>query len=333
MIYRVVILKNEFSPSELKTIIHSKRANLYYLQHCRILVNSGRVEYVTDEGKESLYWNIPIANTTAIMLGTGTSITQAAMRELAKAGVLVGFCGGGGTPLYSGNEVQVDVSWLLPQSEYRPTEYLQQWVSFWFNDQKRLEAAKNFQQERIRQIRKHWLLSKTNNEFDLNRDQLENALLRFEERIPFCATTQDLLSLEATTTKVLYKLACHASKYGDFTRSERGNSSDIANRYLDHGNYLAYGLAATACWVIGLPHGLAVLHGKTRRGGLVFDAADIIKDALILPQAFIAAMEGDDEQEFRQRCLNQFRSAHALDVMIETLQGTASKLAEQKTAE
>ncbi|MCG3880694.1 type I-F CRISPR-associated endonuclease Cas1, partial [Psychrobacter sp. Ps6] len=149
-------MKKDFSPSELKTILHSKRTNLYYLQHCRVLVNSGRVEYVTDEGKESLYWNIPIANTTAIMLGTGTSVTQAAMRELAKAGVLVGFCGGGGTPLFSGNEVQVDVSWLLPQSEYRPTEYLQQWVSFWFDDNARLTAAKAFQHQRIKQIRKQW---------------------------------------------------------------------------------------------------------------------------------------------------------------------------------
>ena len=327
-------MTNNFKPSELKTIIHSKRANLYYLQHCRVLVNAGRVEYVTDQGKESLYWNIPIANTTAIMLGTGTSITQAAMRELAKAGVLVGFCGGGGTPLYSGNEVQVDVSWLLPQSEYRPTEYLQQWVSFWFDDQKRLEAAKRFQLERIKQIRKHWLSAKIQNEsFVLPSDQLENALKRFEDKMQTCVSTQDLLSLEATTTKTLYKLACNATQYGDFTRSDRGNSTDIANRFLDHGNYLAYGLAATACWVIGLPHGLAVLHGKTRRGGLVFDVADIIKDALILPQAFIAAMAGDDETEFRQRCLNQFRTAHALDVMIDTLQSTATSLAQNKTME
>lgn len=323
----------EFSPSELKTILHSKRANLYYLQHCRVLVNGGRVEYVTDQGKESLYWNIPIANTTAIMLGTGTSVTQAAMRELAKAGVLVGFCGGGGTPLYAGNEVQVDVSWLLPQSEYRPTQYLQQWVSFWFDDDKRLEAASLFQTERIKQVRKHWTCAKLSDDFAKILPQLEQALSRFEQKMPSCQTTQDLLSLEATTTKTLYKLACNATCYGDFTRSQRGNSSDIANRFLDHGNYLAYGLAAVACWVIGLPHGLSVLHGKTRRGGLVFDVADIIKDALILPQAFIAAMEGDDEQEFRQRCLNQFRSAFALDVMVETLQNTAEQLATIKEAE
>ena len=54
------------SPTELKGILHSKRANLYYLEHCRVLVNGGRVEYVTDEVKRSLYWNIPIANTTTV---------------------------------------------------------------------------------------------------------------------------------------------------------------------------------------------------------------------------------------------------------------------------
>ena len=78
--------------SDLKTILHSKRANLYYLEHCRVLVNGGRVEYVTEKGKQSLYWNIPIANTTTILLGTGTSLTQAAMRELAKAGVMGPCC-------------------------------------------------------------------------------------------------------------------------------------------------------------------------------------------------------------------------------------------------
>jgi|SRR5690606_1622717 CRISPR-associated endonuclease Cas1 len=92
---------DDIAASDLKTILHSKRANIYYLEHCRVLANGGRVEYVTDAGKRSLYWNIPIANTTSILLGTGTSITQAAMRALAKAGVLVGFCGGGGTPLFS----------------------------------------------------------------------------------------------------------------------------------------------------------------------------------------------------------------------------------------
>ena len=51
----------------------------------------GRVLYLTEAKNENQYWNIPIANTTVILLGTGTSITQAAMRMLCSAGVLVGF--------------------------------------------------------------------------------------------------------------------------------------------------------------------------------------------------------------------------------------------------
>jgi CRISPR/Cas system-associated endonuclease Cas1 len=94
--------------STLKSILLAKWASMYYLEHCRVLVNGGRVEYVTDEGKRSLYWNIPIANTKTVLLGTGTSVTQAAMRELAKAGVLAGFCGGGGTPLFSANEIDIE---------------------------------------------------------------------------------------------------------------------------------------------------------------------------------------------------------------------------------
>ncbi len=323
-------MTDALTPSELKTILHSKRSNIYYLQYCRVLVSGGRVEYVTEEGKQSLYWNIPIANTTVVMLGTGTSVTQAAMREFARAGVLVGFCGGGGTPLFAANEVEVNVSWLTSQSEYRPTEYLQHWVSFWFDEQKRLAAAVAFQQVRIQQIRKHWSGPSMEREggFLFNHSQLESVLARFELSLPQCASVNDLMAQEAVLTKSLYKQAAQAVGYGDFTRAKRGGGVDLANRFLDHGNYLAYGLAATAVWVIGLPHGLAVMHGKTRRGGLVFDVADLIKDALILPQAFIAAMNGEDEQEFRQRCLRNFQRAEALDVMIDSLQNIAQQLSQ-----
>ena len=108
-------------------------------------------------------------------------------------------------------------------------------------------------------------------------------------------------------------------------RSERGNSIDLTNQLLDHGNYLAYGLGATACWVLGLPHGLAVLHGKTRRGGLVFDAADMIKDAMILPQAFISSQNGDTEKEFRQTCIENFARFEALDLIIDGLKQLAAQ--------
>lgn len=320
---------DELSPSDLKSVLHSKRANIYYLQHCRVLVNGGRVEYVTDEGKASLYWNIPIANTTCILLGTGTSITQAAMRELAKAGVLVGFCGGGGTPLFSANEVDVDVAWLSPQSEYRPTEYLQYWVRFWFDDALRLDAAKRFQQARLKRLEQQWLNSRAlkDAEFDVSSNLLQPLLERSSIAIEQGADSNELLLLEARLTKDLFKIAVRTTGYDDtFARAKRGGGTDPANRFLDHGNYLAYGLGATATWVLGLPHGLAVLHGKTRRGGLVFDVADLVKDAVILPQAFISAMAGHDEQEFRQACIESLTRSESLDFMIETLKQIATEL-------
>lgn len=317
----------DLSPSDLKTILHSKRANLYYLEHCRVLVNGGRVEYVTDEGNRSLYWNIPIANTTTILLGTGTSITQAAMRELAKAGVLVGFCGGGGTPLFSANELDVEVAWFSPQSEYRPTEYLQSWVRFWFDDGLRLRAAKAIQQARLTRIVAHWLSNRALAEagFTVSGERLEAALKASRHAIVSAPDNTALLTEEARLTKTLFKIACDATNYGEFTRAKGGSGGDPANRFLDHGNYLAYGLGATATWVLGLPHGLAVLHGKTRRGGLVFDVADLVKDALILPQAFVSAMRGDSEQEFRDNCIETLVQTEALDFMIDTLKAIATE--------
>lgn len=318
----------DFSPSDLKTILHSKRANIYYLEHCRVLVKGGRVEYVTDEGKQSLYWNIPIANTTTLMLGTGTSITQAAMRELAKAGVLVGFCGGGGTPLFSACEVDIDVAWLTPQSEYRPTEYLQLWVGFWFDESQRLEAAKAIQLKRLDRILSSWVGNRSLREagFEVNDVQLKEVVERSAKAVQTANDVTFLLTEEARLTKSLFLLAVRATGYGDFTRAKKGTGTDPANRFLDHGNYLAYGLAATATWVLGLPHGLAVLHGKTRRGGLVFDIADLVKDAVILPQAFLSAIRGESEQEFRQNCIEALTRSGSLDFMIDSIKEIATRL-------
>lgn len=318
-------MKQEFTSSELKTILHSKRANLYYLEYCRVLVNGGRVEYVTDEGKQSLYWNIPIANTTVLLLGTGTSVTQAAMRELAKAGVLVGFSGGGGTPLFSANEAELDIAWFSPQSEYRPTEYLHAWLGIWQDEALRLEAAKELQMLRSEFVVKSWLGNPRFKAANFNPDEagLRQEIETYTQGLVEAKNIQALMLVEARLTKALYKLVARATGYQGFTRVKRGGGSDPANRFLDQGNYLAYGLGATATWVLGLPHGLSILHGQTRRGGLVFDAADLIKDALVLPQAFISAVNGDDEQEFRASIIAEFRHSEALDFIIDQLKALA----------
>jgi len=305
--------------TDLKAILHSKRANIYYLEMCRIMQKDGRVLYLTEAKDENQYWNIPIANTTCLLLGTGTSITQAAMRMLASAGVLVGFCGGGGTPLLMATEIE----WLTPQSEYRPTEYLQGWMQFWFDDDKRLQAAKLFQQARIDYLQTLWSKNRDLKAEGFNASDIQPALDNCLAKIDAATSVMRLLQSEAELTKRLYKYAANCTSYSDFTRERE--AIDTANTFLNHGNYLAYGLAATTLWVLGIPHGFAVMHGKTRRGALIFDVADLIKDAIILPWAFICNKEGITEQEFRQQCLQAFTDHKALDFMFEQVKTVALK--------
>ena len=319
-------MKN-LSSSDLKAILHSKRANLYYLEYCRVMQKDGRVLYLTEalsnKSKENSYFNIPIANTTVLLLGNGTSITQAAVRMLAQAGVLIGFTSGGGTPLFMANDTEQPIEWFTPQSEYRPTEYLQGWMKFWFDDSKRLAAAKQFQQARIEYLHKIWGKDRELKAegFTMNDAGIETALTRFNERMATAIKPSDLLLTEAQLTKSLYKFAANTTKTTGFTRQHQ--STDLANDFLNHGNYLAYGLAATTLWVLGIPHGFAVMHGKTRRGALVFDVADLIKDAIVLPWAFICAAENNTEQEFRQQILQAFTDHKALDFMFEQVKKVA----------
>gem|GEM_PF-23398 len=330
----------DFSPSDLKSILHSKRANMYYLEYCRVMQKDGRVLYLSEAlsnkgqskskntSQENQYFNIPIANTTVLLLGNGTSITQAAVRMLSQAGVLVGFSGGGGTPLYMANNVEHAIEWMTPQSEYRPTEYLHGWMQFWFDDEKRLTAAKVFQRARIQYIEKVWQKDRDlkGEGFVFKDDVIQQSLATFQTRTEAAIKQSELLLTEAQLTKVLYKYAATNTQTSNFKRQHKAstkNSTDKANDFLNHGNYLAYGLAASCLWVLGIPHGFAVMHGKTRRGALVFDVADLIKDAIVLPWAFICAKENATEQEFRQQVLQAFTDHKALDYMFDTVKDIA----------
>ncbi len=290
----------------------------------------GRVLYLSEASKELQYWNIPIANTTCLLLGTGTSITQAAMRMLAQAGVLVGFSGSGATPLLMATEIE----WLTPQSEYRPTEFIQGWMRFWFDDAKRLDAAKVFQKARIGFIKKVWSKDRElkMEGFSISDPTVEEMLDHAQQAIEEAPSVGKLLQIEAELTKKLYKYAAHVTGQSGFVREH--NAADLANEFLNHGNYLAYGLAASTLWVLGIPHGFALMHGKTRRGALVFDVADLIKDALVLPWAFVCAKEGMDEKGFRAQCLQNFVEHGALEFMFNQVKEIAlahSDISEDET--
>ena len=297
-----------------RRILVSKRANLYYLEHCRVMVRGGCVEFATPEGGQESYWNIPIANTTFLLLGNGTSVTQAAMRMLAEAGVAVGFSGGGGTPLFSG----VGITWVTPQSTCATTEYLQKWLSLWMDDTRRLSAAKRLQKDRLAFTKKWWSSSHFKDQ-GFRPTSLANAAEEFEDNIINSTSIEQLLGGELAWTKKLYSLAAQATRHTSFQRDTAG--SDKTNQFLNHGNELAEGCGTVTAWTLGLPPQLAVLHRGTHQNGLVLDLADVVKDGIILPQAFLSAREGSTEKSFRAACTDLLTAQGGLQAMFDTATG------------
>lgn len=297
-------------------IMHSKRYNIFYIEHCRVLANNKTVEYITNKDHVNLYYNIPLANTSFILLGPGTSITNEAIRLLSKGGVLIGFTSDGGLPLFANTDKNLDIDFITPTSEYRASNYIINFIPIFYDANKRLYCAKALQIKRVNLVLELW--HKNYNSCNIDFTMLNQNATCFLSEINQVSNTQDLLLCEARYTKKLYSIITKAFGIADFKRNKEGNSHDLANSFLDHGNYLAYGLGATAAWVLGIPFALSVLHGKTRRGALVFDLADIIKDAIVMPLAFSCAAEGYDDKDYRLALIEDFHKNEALDTIINT---------------
>lgn len=142
-----------------------------------------------------------------------------------------------------------------------------------------MAAAKEFQLKRCQFIEQVWQKDRDLQSwgFYADDDEIESAMQRFRQVIQQAVDIKQLLAGEAVFTKALYKYASEHVNMPDFVRLHDAPAGDKANIFLNHGNYLAYGLAAVTLWVLGIPHGFAVMHGKTRRGALVFDVADLVK--------------------------------------------------------
>jgi CRISPR-associated protein Cas1 len=272
------------------------------------MVRDEKLVYMTDTGTCKKFWSIPHVNTTVVLLGTGTSVTQAAARMLSEAGVMLGFVGGGGTPVF-----------LASQDEYRPTEYFQRWAGFWWDDGARLAVGKHFQRLRADFVEHAW--PKAEEVTDRGADPAAFTA-DFRADIERAADVEQLLSAEGKFTQRLYRTFAQLAGQGDFTREPgKRDDTDTLNSYLDHGNYLAYGLGAAVLWVLGIPHSMPVVHGKTRRGALVFDVADVIKDGAILPNAFLSVINNETDQQMRDRCVAFLDRTRALPYLFDAVSG------------
>lgn len=279
-------------------VLPTHKYSLNYIEHCRIVMADERLAYIKAENAVDKHFSLPYANSNLLLLGPGTSITHQAARLLGDEGVCLAFCGGGGTPLY-----------MTSVNEYRPTEYMQKWCQFWYSDSARLAVAKKFQNIRIDLIKKSLASSE-------GLESLSALLDNYRSEVILASDNGALLLTEARFSKKLYGMLAKKAKL-EFTRTPKGG--DPLNEMLDAGNYMAYGFAACALWVLGISYAFGINHGMTRRGALVFDVADLVKDALVMPQAFEGIIQGDSPSQNRNRILVSLENGNALKLMLESI--------------
>jgi CRISPR-associated protein Cas1 len=313
--------QREFKP---KAILLSHRANILYLERARVLQKDGRVLYL-QEAKNDVdqFFNIPHQNTSLLLLGKGTSITDSAARQLADAGVVVGFTGSGAAPLTCG----IDPVFMAPQGEYRPTEYMQAWIRMWVDEEARIEAGRQMLRCRCEWVQRTWASWRELGAHGVVID--DTAVTRFEAGITKARTADELMAVEGVWARYLYASLSKGFDVKGFVRQEqvqqREDVKDTVNAFLTHGNYVAYGLAAVALYALGISFALPVMHGKTRRGALVFDVADLFKDAIVMPLAFLEATAGKSDQQFRDALIDRVHRDGVLEDTIVNLQKIALK--------
>jgi CRISPR-associated protein Cas1 len=290
-------------------LLLTERATLTVLERARVRRDDARVVYDAADDTLTKTYNLPYANMAILLLGQGSSITSDAARLLAEEGVMLGFSGSGGVPLLCASV-----------EAYRPSEHLWRWIRVVGDEGRRLAAAKSMQEARCDNLEA--LAPELAD--GLDEKGLRRVTTRYRGEIGRAIATGELLGREGAFAKDVYALLARPAGV-DFERrqAERANNPaagrdpvSVANAAIDHGNYLAYGIAATALWALGIPASLAAMHGKTRAGGLVFDLADAFKDAFVLPLAFDAAARSRraafDENAFRARLLDAFDDGRAL---------------------
>lgn len=304
-------------------LLVTDREGALFLERARIHVEGGRVVYHIADDEMRREYNIPHVNLAVLFMGQGTSITQEAARLLAEEGVHVALTGTGGTPVHFGS-----------LTHYSSTRHFRDLLPIYLDPSLSLVGAKTIMLDRIERMKKVGV-ALSQRHLSLRDPQLILSVCRtFEANLAKATSIDMLLGFEGNFTKACYKIFADISglsKTAEFRReagagepAKRGMSPlQIANSLIDHGNYLAYGMAGAALWALGVPPHLSLFHGKTRAGGLVFDLADAFKDAFVLPIAFAVARSTKEEEpadSFRGKLISAFNDRQVLAEAIATVE-------------
>jgi CRISP-associated protein Cas1 len=306
-------------------LLITDREGALYLERARVHVEGGRIVYTITDDENAREFNVPHVNLAVLFLGQGTSITQEAMRLLGEEHVHLAVTGTGGAPMHMG-----------ALTTYTATGHFRRLLPIYRDPALSLKAAIAVMNHRTlrlttiggqiaaRELRARQI------------DGLKAAGAKFESALKDCRDVAQLLGYEGEYSKACYREFGGMVGLKSFRRNAGAGPSDeeriddpeaiciaLANRLIDHGNYLCYGMAGAALWALGIPPHMSIFHGKTRAGGLVFDLADSFKDALVLPLAFAVATgrkSDDPEKQFRAKLIEIFDDYKILAKAVDTVE-------------
>lgn len=219
---------------------------------------------------------VPVAALTVLMLGPGTSITQAAMKVITENGCMIIWCGEGALRFYG-----------YGMGETRSAERLMRQAMYFSDPDKHMQVVR-----RMYSLRFEDLL--------IEGRTLEQ--IRGMEGV----RVRELYKLLARKYKVKWS--------GRSYRDDEWDAADDLNRALSAANACLYGLCNAAVVSLGYSPGLGFVHtGKMM--SFVYDIADIYEAETTIPAAFeaVAGPRYEEiEKTVRIACRNRLRERRIL---------------------
>lgn len=287
-------------------LLVTDRNTMVLLERSRVHVDGERVVYHAADPGMIRRFNMPHCNMAVVMLGQGTSITQEAVHKLSDEGVLLAFSGSGGTPILMGTLIS-----------YKATEHFRRMLRVYGSEPACLEAAREIMRIRVERMIKVAQLKSSH-----VCNALLNACDTLSGKVISCTNHGELMAAEAEFARSAYASFCREAAIEGFVRITQDDKDQsrigTMNRMIDHGNYLAYGVAGAAIWALGIPAHMSVMHGRTRAGGLVFDLADTWKDSVIIPAAATFSAT-KDEKGFREEVISKIDDAEMIAFSVSSM--------------
>ncbi len=274
-------------PSRRDTPKVRDRASYLYVQHARIEQDQRSVKFVTPDGT----YPVPSAALTVLILGPGTSITQAAVRNLAGTGC--------GIAWSLGDHRRVFATLVDPD---RASHRLLRQAALVSDPAERLSVVRRMYEARFSE--------RLDPSLSLQQIRgLEGVRVR---------ETYQRLSREAG-------VEWHGRRY----ERDAWAAADPVNRALSAANSALYAILHAAIVQLGYSPALGFVHTGTH-SSFIYDVADLYKTRTALPAAFTAAREpGEDIEATARSHLRERLSAervmrnlaHDLDHLLQDNEG------------